>query len=173
MGGPPPGWADAQPIAIRQSRRKAARLLLLSVVFVAAGAWMAASETGLNQAAGVLSVVFFGLGVLLFGWQLVRPGCLLIGPDGITERTMGRTRRFAWHEAAGFRVWEMHGTALVAFDDLRSPGVNPRLRAVNRALGAEGALRAGWTVPPQKLADLLNAEQARWLQQGSGQDGRD
>ena len=166
-GGLQAGGTGEVAVVVLQSRRQAARLLLLSAIFVGLGAVLMAVTGGTEQRVwGGVTIAFFGLGLVVFGWQLIRPGSLTIGSAGLTERVLGRTRRIAWSEAVNFRVWEFNRVQLVAFDDLRPADVQARTRAMNKALGAESALKAGWTVPAADLAALLNAARARWEAQG-------
>jgi hypothetical protein len=148
------------PIIIRQSLGKAVWLAVVAAIFVAIGVrtWLTGRPEDRLIAACV--TIFFGLGLLVFLARIAAPGRLVIDAHGITQTSLLRTTVIPWSAAANFRVWRMHRTDFIAFDDLRPPGTRRALRAMNRLVGAEAALAPGWAMQPERLAALLNATRA-------------
>lgn len=160
-------WPAA--IVILQSRRQTLRIAGLGVVMVSASILTALSDRSLTvRAVGGGGVLFFGLGLLVFVVQLVRPGRLTLDAVCITQTSLGRTTRLLWSEVGHFRVWSTSRTAVVAFDDLRPLQGRSTLRRISRSLGADGALVGGWTMPAGQLAALLNTMQAEWRRRAGG-----
>lgn len=77
------------PVIIHASRRKLALLLLGAVVFVVLGFWIIDAKPD-KAWAGWLSIVFCGLGIPVFLWQILdRRPRIVIDEQGITDRTLG------------------------------------------------------------------------------------
>jgi len=156
---------DRLPITVLQSRGSAVAHWIGSAIFVAGGIGMCFSGKPLIQAWGVLAILLFGLGMIVFSIRIVRPGSLIVDSRGITQTSLLRTRLSPWHEVKNFRVWRVSfgRNTLVAFDDLRPADVRPTLRAINRSFGAEATLAPGWTMEAEPLATLLNAARDCWI----------
>ena len=108
---------------------------------------------GLLLAANLLAVLF--------------PARLILAPGGITLQAALRRRVWTWDSLRDFRVTHMGGRAYVGCD--HAAGGRPggfMARASARSLGCDLVLPGRMGPPPEALADLLNAAQARWA--GSG-----
>lgn len=77
-------------VTIVQSRGKAGRYAVLAAVFVAAGVWLYRQGSS-DQTWAILSIAFFGLGLVVFLAQLIRPGTLVLDARGITQAVLART----------------------------------------------------------------------------------
>jgi hypothetical protein len=75
------GSLDQPPIVIRSSRLYSALMLLIATGFVAIGAFMLRDPKE-SATISYLIMIFFGAGIPLFTWQLIRPGVLTLAPDG-------------------------------------------------------------------------------------------
>jgi len=160
------GSLETPPIVIRAARWKS--LLYLLICFFFAGIGAIALATGNMSLAfwwAYVSVVFFGLGVVLFGWRILRPDTLALSPEGIFWRSLWRTIRWSWREVSNFRIVPLGpSTQQVGFDFTAAHEGQARLRAINAAVaGVEASLGGGWELAPAKLCDLLNAARAKWL----------
>jgi len=158
------GDLDQPPVVIRSSQRTSWWLLIASVVFVAGGVLMLRDPTQ-NPIVGYLAIIFFGAGIPIFAWRLIRPEVLTVSPDGLTWRSAFRTMHFRWDAVQRFRAYSPTGTISkhVGFDFTDSQTQSKGLRQTAKALtGVEGALGSGWELSAADLADLLNAARARW-----------
>lgn len=140
------------------SRGKLTILLLVSLLFVAVGVLMAArpgqSMSDLLIAWGVLS--FFGLGALVFAYQLLRPSRLDLTATGFTYTGLfGKNFTVVWADVDAFHIWQNPVAAqrLVAWSYV--PGRAPRGAAISRSLGAEGSIPGVWTMSTEDLVTLL------------------
>jgi hypothetical protein len=159
------GNLDLPPIIVSSSRWISALMLLIATGFVAIGAFMLRDP---KEPAWIAYAVmgFFGLGVPLFAWRLVRPDRLRLAPDGITWRSVLRTSHFKWDEVKNFRAYSP-GTESkhLGFDFTDSyHGQGSRFRQTARTMtGVEGSFGGGWELGAAELADLLNKARARWV----------
>ena len=158
------GSLEQPPIVIRGSRGRALMVTLICAGFVAIGAAYVSGPKGFDPTMG-FAMIFFGLGLLVGLCMLVAPARLEIGPGGIAESVLWRTRRMSWNEAYNFRPVAMGmSNKFIGFDYLVPPPKGGGLRQLNAALvGAQGALQAGWEIDSVAVANLLNQARERWL----------
>src|SRR5713101_7930664 len=86
--------------------------LLLSAAFVAGGIFMVSA----GQQVGWLPIFFFGLGVLVFGLQLL-PNCsyVRVGPEGFTVCSLFRSHSCRWSDVGVFKVAQLGPKQMVVF----------------------------------------------------------
>ncbi|HEY4029017.1 MAG TPA: DUF805 domain-containing protein [Caulobacteraceae bacterium] len=162
------GSLDRPPIVVRGSRGRGLWLLLGSAVFVAGGFLIVAR--GGPSGTGILSIVFFGLCGVVGVALLIAPPRLEIGPSGIVQQVLWRTRRYGWSEVYNFRPVVIGLTnAAVGFDYLAGRQGRGGLGQLNTAIaGAQGTLQPGLELPPARLADLLNEAREHWIAAAEG-----
>jgi Bacterial PH domain len=97
------GSLNAPSIVIRSSRTYSALMLVIAAVFVAIGAFMLRDPKE-SATISYLVMIFFGAGIPLFAWQLIRPSVLTLGPDGVTWRSPFRTVHYQWDDLQNFRA---------------------------------------------------------------------
>ncbi|MGX9145309.1 hypothetical protein [Mesorhizobium sp. 128a] len=159
------GTETIEPLVISASRGKTLLLLSVSLFFVLACAFLIhVSEDG--DTAGLWwCVAFFGLGVLVFAWQLARPQILVLNGQGFSlgGGLVRSPKLVLWKDIEGFfvvhrrrRVGDMIGYNF-------APGVKKSsvMRSVTKSLGAEAALPQGWTLSPEEMVALLNEYRRR------------
>src|SRR5262249_55599470 len=104
---------------IRASRWKAALLLAVCALFVAGGLAMVAHPDGPNVSRdGWLSVGFFGLGVAVFTWLIVRPQTMRLDAEGLTldGGLLRQPQRLLWRDVEKFKVLHLpKGGTLLGF----------------------------------------------------------
>jgi hypothetical protein len=105
---------------------------------------------------------FFGVLSLFVIVYLVAPPVLLIGPEGVTWKVAGRTRRFAWAQVADFRSEKVSAFSREICFDLRAAPDG----AVDRS-----SFWGRWELRPDEICDLLNTARGRWSHVWSGGDG--
>jgi hypothetical protein len=152
------GSIDQPPIVVRSSQ-------LRSFVLVASGVLILKAPE--SPAWGYLMIAFFGLGIPLFAWRLIRPDILIVAPGGITWRSAIRTSHWHWSDVQRFRPYSPAGRTIskhLGFDFTDSyPAQNRQLRHIAKAIaGVEGSLGGGWELSAADLADLLNKARIRW-----------
>jgi hypothetical protein len=160
------GSLDQPPIVIRSSQKTSLWMLLASIVFVAGGVLIARDPTQ-NPVMGYLGIAFFGAGIPLFAYRLIRPDVLTVAPDGITWRTPFRTASWRWDDVRNFRPYAPGGRTIskhLGFDftddyHLHSKGLR---RTAKTLTGVEGSLGGGWELSAADLADLLTTARTRW-----------
>jgi hypothetical protein len=160
------GSLDAPPIVIRSSRTYSALMLLIAAGFVAIGAFMLRDPKE-SAAISYLIMIFFGAGIPLFAWQLIRPGVVTLGPDGVTWRSPFRTVHYRWDDLQNFRPYKPTSKTIskhLGFDFTDSyHASHGGPKSVTKAMtGVEGSLGSGWGLSADELAELLNQAQAHW-----------
>jgi hypothetical protein len=149
---------------ITGSRAKTALYLLISIIFVAVGAMLLRGPSA--SAMAWLCVAFFGLGVLLFAWLLIRPQTLDLDSEGFTlgGGMVRSPKKVLWREVEGFHVYRLpRGGKMIGYSYAPGPKKESAAVAFARDLGAESALPRGWPQSPEKMVDLLNAYRLRAL----------
>lgn len=141
-------------------------MLIASMAFVA-GSVLVLNDPNKSSAMGYLAIAFFGLGIPVFAWRLIRPDMLIVTPDGITWRHAFRTSHWQWSDVQSFRPYSPASGTIskhLGFDFTDSYHArNRRLRHAAKAIaGVEGSLGGGWELSAADLADLLNKARIRW-----------
>jgi len=160
------GSLDAPPIVIRSSRGNSALMLLISAAFVATGV-LILKDPKESPTIAWLVMIFFGLGIPIFGWRLLRPDMLTLTPDGISWRTMFRSAQWTWDDLQNFRAYKPTSKTIskhLEFDftdsyHARRGGSRGVVKAIT---GVEGSLGTGWELSAADLAELLTKARARW-----------
>ena len=142
----------------------ASRLKTLGgLAFLAAVTGMCAFMAGASPLDGHiwmprLGVALGGLGVLLYGWMLVRPMVLRLDGKGF-ELSGGlylRPQKVAWRDVEGFVARaSRYGSFTIEYTYLvgrTPPGRWARMIGFG---GARGSLPSGWTITAPELAQLL------------------
>jgi hypothetical protein len=160
------GSIDQPPIVVRSSQSTSFVMLIISITFVAAGV-LILKDPNQNLAVGYLGIAFFGLGIPVFAWRLIRPDILIVAPEGITWRNALRTSHWQWNDVQSFRAYSPAGRTLskhLGFDFTDSSCAQTRrLRyGVKAIAGVEGSVGGGWELGAADLADLLNQARIRW-----------
>jgi hypothetical protein len=162
------GSLDQPPMVVRSSRSTSFVMLIISIVFVAAGV-LILKEPSQNPAVGYLGIAFFGLGIPVFAWRLIRPDILIVAPEGITWRSALRTSHWQWSDVESFRPYSPADQTIskhLGFDFTDSYcAQNRQLRHTVKAIaGVDGSLGGGWELGAVDLADLLNKARIRWAE---------
>jgi len=160
------GSFDAPPIIIRSSRGKSALMLLISITFVASG-MLILRDPKQSATMAWLVMIFFGAGIPIFGWRLVRPDVLTLTHDGITWRSIFRTSQWAWDDVGNFRAYAPTRKTIskhLGFDftdryNAKRGGSRGIVKAIT---SVEGSLGTGWELSAADLAELLNKARVRW-----------
>lgn len=111
------------------------------------------------------NIVFFGFGVLISITALL-PGStwLRIGPDGLSIRSLYRTKHLRWTDTSTFFVAIVGGQAMVCWNHASSTSDQTAKRWLSRLLDvADCGLPDTFGHTPQELADLLNHWRTRSL----------
>jgi len=156
------------PIVIRSSRMTSALMLLICTGFVAIGVWLILRGPAKDQIIAYLTMAFFGLGIPLFAWRLIRPDELTLAPEGINWRSVLRTSAFRWDDVQDFRAYAPSSRTVskhVGFDFTASYRAQrgPLSDATRQLTGVDGSFGGGWELGAAALADLLNDARSRWL----------
>ncbi|NNU27322.1 STM3941 family protein [Isoptericola sediminis] len=97
-------------VRIVASRWRTAGHLALTLPFVAGGVWMWSDPDGVVELLlGALGTVFFGLGLVLFPWRIVRPVSFVVTPAGVRYRS----REYAWNDLVGVSSYSVASTDLL------------------------------------------------------------
>ena len=135
-------------------KKRMARFLILAIVFVAAGTVMLPQ----NQWLAWTVIGFFGLGVVVFAIQIVRPSVLLLDADGFEPHLLFHRResRRRWEDCSTFTASDDGPAKLVVYSTTRKDLA--ALRVVNSALaGGDEAVQAGFGgLNATQLAELMN-----------------
>lgn len=150
------------PITLRPSRLKTSGLLTISLIFVGTGVWMLNSN-GAAPATAWLTVIFFGVGTVVFAVMLL-PGAsyLRLEPGGYTVCTLFRSSFYPWSTVRGFGVTRIFLRRMVGINLEPGSGIAAGLGRVNaRLVGFEGALPDTYGMSAAALAALMNEALAR------------
>ena len=154
-----------EPIVIAQSRLKWIVFLIVSLLFVAAGALLLAIGESPLKAWGTM--VFFGGCALVFAWQIIdsRPR-IVISDDGIVDRTL-KVGVIEWSDIRAVWLYRKSGIPFVGLD-LRDPAkyvarLSPlmqRMAALNEKLEYPplNLNLAGTMAVPEQVEVLLQRE---------------
>ena len=178
---PPPAYADKlarldrEPIVVMGSRGKAVLLLVSCLTFVVLGVVAIAKGEDDMMAVGLPAALVFGLGMAVAAVQLARPAMMTLTMDGVTVRTILRTWDVRWDQVDRFFVYRAPAAGpqtgitapdMAAFTWRDPPVTARRWLTLGRAAVYDGGFGAGWQLSARQLVDLLNAAQARALQDG-------
>lgn len=153
----------ALPMTLRPSPWKTMRLLLICSCFVAIGVWMSESHDPWNRILAWVSILFFGLGVLLLLLNLV-PGAsfLRLESQDFQVRTLFRTVRVKWSDIDSFSVARPSRREMVCWNYVAGRGPPSRLRAFNKErFGFEAAFPDTYGRKAQDLAATLDSIRVR------------
>jgi hypothetical protein len=106
-----------------------------------------------------LGVIFFGLGVLVFSWLLIRPQRLSLDAEGFTVAGgMIRTPwKIRWQDVSEFLVIQLpRGGKMVGFNYVPGARKTSALSRVARMSGADGGLPKSWPGSVEDMVDELN-----------------
>lgn len=106
-------------------------ILIISGTFVATGVLLVRS--GDDGLIGWLTILFFGLGIVVGAMELVRPAQLWLGKEAFGYSNLGglRKRRYAWSDVSSFgireqRIYGFRTYALVVFNPNGRAGLFPK-----------------------------------------------
>jgi len=149
-----PASQTEPPIVIVGSRLKMGIAVGVSVVFVLFGlVLMMIPEIEVRHGGFVAG--FFGLCLVVFGWQVVRPTRLVLDPSGLALSIMWRRRHARWDQVGNFRVWTPQ-----IFLNYVACDFTP-----DRPSGAKTSimiLPAGWKMRSSEVVALLEECKSRW-----------
>jgi hypothetical protein len=156
------GSLQSPPIIVRSSRRKWFLILCAAVFFV----W-AALLPDLPAVMKYLGLFFFGAGIPIAVFKLIKPDTLEINPQGIEWRSSFQTQHYRWRDVANFRTYRPTSktpNSHVGFDFAPEYTAKRAARSVAKHLaGVEGSLGGDWEISASELANMLNAGRAQWL----------
>ena len=137
------------------SRWKATPLLVGSLAFVVMGIFLLGSGGGVI---GWMTILFFGLGVLVAIAQIAQPNRLLLSDENLVFQfaLRKRTLKIDWLDIDKFFLYNQGHYKFAAFKYLPDRAPHNLITKVNQNLGVDGTLAAGWTIPAEELIDLLN-----------------
>jgi hypothetical protein len=138
---------------LRMPRNRTLVLLLGACAFVAAGVLILPT----SPVTGWVAIAFFGIGVIVFVSEVVRPSSLTLDADGFSSRqNFGRNVQRRWDECGPFRAFASSGAKLLFYSTPHAHETS--VRRFNTTLaGGDEALRAGYGgVDANALAHLLN-----------------
>lgn len=145
---------------LRPSRLKTIGLFLVCVIFAAIGLLMIRG----GESMGYVPANLFGIGVVVFGLQLVPGGSYLkLASDGFTVCSLFRAHSTPWtamdYFEAGLLGWRRPGhKGAVVFNYREEYEEHELARKVSSRLGGhEGALPDTYGMEPRELADLMNS----------------
>jgi hypothetical protein len=153
---------DGGPVVVRKSRIKSVQMILVSVGFCGLLAWDAQTSPTTPWYIWP-GIVLFGLGGLMFAWQLVRPEQLIISQAGLEWRSLSKTMTYRWDQLSEFSVFSIRGAKMIGFSTPAQSAPARWLGQFNaEMIGHSAALPGLWEMKPEALADLLNAARTRW-----------
>ena len=131
-----------------------AALLAGSLVFVAGGIWMIPREPLI----GWMSVVFFGLGAIVFSVNLhPKSSFLTLASEGFTVASLFRQHFVPWSHVREFVPARVGPNKMVGWNYTPEYQAQANLRRINQATsGVEGALPDTYGMSVDALCALLN-----------------
>jgi hypothetical protein len=148
-----------KPLVFQAGRKKAARILFISIAFVAIGVWLIQDSPIL----GWLCIGFFGLGIPASIFMM-RPNStyLRLDSEGLAIVSMSRSSKIKWSEVQSFRLGTLHGTKMIAIEFSPQYTKHAAGRAFASALsGVEGAIADHYDTPIETICATLNEWKAR------------
>jgi hypothetical protein len=143
---------------ITSSRWKTLLYLLVSSAFVAFSIFHLRTSHK-DMVTTWLGLVFFGLGIPVFSWLLIRPQRLLFDAEGFTVAGgMIRTPwKIRWQDVSEFLVIQLpRGGKMVGFNYVPGARKTSALSRVARMSGADGGLPKSWPGSVEDMVDELN-----------------
>jgi hypothetical protein len=150
----PIGVPSSPELVFRISRRKAALILVLSILLTAGCVWMATERPWVGWA----FAAFFALGIVAGGLML-RPdaGSLRLDREGCEMVTFGRRTKILWRDVQGFRVDSIRGAKLIAIEYRPEYRQYRAARAVAEQIsGMQGAIPDRYEASPEEIVRALN-----------------
>ena len=150
---------------ITGSRGKSLLLLAVSLAFVAFAVAQLRGPPPVDWRVW-LTLIFFGLGAIVFAWLLVRPQRLILDAEGFTVAggLVRAPRRTGWAEVDHFFVYRLsRGGKMIGYNYAQGARPASALRDLGRRFGADGAISKGFPGSPERLVEELNAYRARAL----------
>lgn len=122
------------PLKIQASRLKLVLLLLVSLGFVAGGVFILIKGSPGDAWIGWSTILFFGLGIPIFIYQLLdtRPR-LEFNDEGVHDRTLG-VGMIPWREIRDARLHSVQGTSFICLELYDPEPWLARLSPVKRAM---------------------------------------
>ena len=141
------------PTTLQGSRKKAAMLFVVCLVFVVGGVWMVRS----GESEGYFVAGFFGLGLPVAVLQFHPKACYLrLEREGFTFCGLFRTLTVRWAEVREFGVMDVFGNAMVGWNFTPEYARSGRARVVAKAMtGYEAALPETYGMRAEELAGLM------------------
>jgi hypothetical protein len=151
-----------ETLVFEGNRGKAALLLLVSLGFVAIGAFLVAK----GDRDGWWPLLFFSLCALSAVYMLL-PGTirLQVGPAGIEMKTLFKPMKLRWEDVESFHVARLStsNTKLIGIRYAPSYQAMRTARAASAAItGMEGALPNHFDRPAEELCRILNECKRKW-----------
>jgi hypothetical protein len=105
-----------ESVRLENSKRKYFLLLLVATAFVVLGVFIIWHAKPGDAWIGWLNIGFFGLGILLFAWQLFdRRPRITIDANGVFDRTLG-VGIIPWNEITGAYLASIHDNAFICLE---------------------------------------------------------
>ena len=147
---------------LRPSKRRFLPLLGASLLFVIAGLWMIPRG---HVFVGWMSVVFFGLGALVFAAQfLPNSSFLKLDDQGFTVRAIYREHFFRWSQVRDCRPLNIGMNTMVGYDFAAEVERSRTVRLARTLSACDAALPNTYGMKPEALAQLMNSARARALE---------
>ena len=146
----------------KASRRKWAIMGVVGVMFVAQGTRMVMDDNAALKVVGWITIVLFGLGLVIALIQLLVPDRLILSSTTLTVTRLRRPTSYVLADCSNFRSWTVSpwaGPKVVVFNYSGHARRMPRLD--RRLSGADFSLPDTYGQKPEDLAELLNAAAAR------------
>lgn len=145
---------------LKPSKGNAVFVLLSCAVFVGIGVLLIVDE---KTAIGVMTVAFFGLGLLVgIAMLFHRRSCLCLSTDGFTVNTLLKSSFHRWSDVRGFRVVNMYTGPIrtnswVMYDFASPAAVSATTRNLASLMGVgEAALPDTYGMKAAELVALMN-----------------
>ena len=141
------------PATLRPSRKKAAVLFLVSLLFVVSGIWMICD----GQTMGFFCGGFFALGFLVSALQFhPKAAFLRLEPDGFTFCSLFRAHTVRWKNVREFDVIYVGPNRMVAWNFTPDYPTSGSARPISKSLsGYEAALPDTYGMKADELVELL------------------